>query len=152
MNIRAAKPVDVKILHNLGENVSEFATGNTTVTFWPESILKVAVHDDAVIMLVAEVDGGIDGFIIASCNKALSKVLIENIYVRPIKRGQGIGIKLVKSVVAEIKKRGYEYVAVLTPPDDIPAIKTYQKAGFVSGETFLWLDYSESERFQKEGN
>ncbi|HEU5187398.1 MAG TPA: GNAT family N-acetyltransferase [Candidatus Saccharimonadales bacterium] len=149
--IRTAKLEDVKAIHTLGENVSEFTTGDATVTFWPESVLEAAIQNEAVITLVAEVGREIVGFIIANCNKPLSKALIENIYVHPNNRGHGIGAGLVQALIAEAKNRGYEYIAVLTPPDDAPAIKTYQKAGFVSGETFLWLDYSESERFRKEG-
>lgn len=38
------------------------------------------------------------------------------------------------------KADGYQFISVLTPPDDIPAIKTYEKAGFSKGEVFLWLD------------
>jgi len=150
MTIRTAKPEDVKAIHALGKNVSEFTTGKETVTFWPESILIRTVQDETVIILVAEVDKEVVGFIIANCNKPLSKALIENIYVRPDNRGQGIGTALVKALVKEANAREYEYIAVLTPPTDTPAIKTYKKAGFTPGETFLWLDYSESEQFRKE--
>ncbi|HEU5122082.1 MAG TPA: GNAT family N-acetyltransferase [Candidatus Saccharimonadales bacterium] len=151
MIIRTAAPEDAKVIHTLGEAVSEFATGRDTVTFWPEGILKAAVQDATVIILVAEVGQEITGFIIANCNKPLSKALIENIYVQPAYRGQGIGTALVQALIKEAKTRGYEYIAVLTPPDDTPAIKTYEKVGFMPGETFLWLDYNESEQFKKEG-
>lgn len=33
-------------------------------------------------------------------------------------------------------------MSVLTPPGDVSAIKTYEKAGFTAGETFLWLDFN----------
>lgn len=150
MTIRLAKPEDVNTIHTLGQNISEFTTGEETVTFWPERILEAAVQDETIIILVAEVDQEIVGFIVANCNKPLSKALIENIYVQPAHRRQGIGTALVQDLIKEAGARGHEYIAVLTPPDDIPAIKTYQKAGFIPGETFLWLDYSESEQFKKE--
>jgi ribosomal protein S18 acetylase RimI-like enzyme len=82
----------------------------------------------------------IAGFIIANLNKSLSKALIENIFVKPEFRGQGIGTNLATKVVETAKSEGYQFISALTPPDDIPAIKVYEKAGLARGEVFLWLD------------
>lgn len=147
--IRNAKLEDTKTINTLGQNVDEFATGKATVTFWPESILESAVQTDTVMTLVAEIEGNIAGFIIGNCNKSLRKVLIENLYVHPTYRRQGIGSKLAQALINEAGVQGYEYLAALVPPDDKAAIKTYQKVGFTPGEQFLWFDYSTSKRFRK---
>lgn len=147
--IRQATINDVSTIHLLGEHVDEFATGKETVNFWPESILQKGVKSDSVVIFVAEEKNEVVGFIIANCNNALSKALIENIYVNPSRRGQGTGTRLTLAAIDESKRRGCEYVAVLTPPDDTPAIKTYEKAGFTKGEAFLWLDFSQSKQFKQ---
>lgn len=119
------------------------------MTFWPKSNLEAGIYVSTVIILVAEVGNKVVGFVIVNCNQPLSKAEIENIYVHPAKRRQGIGSQLVRAALAEAKKRSYEFISVLTPPNDIAAIKTYENAGFVKGKMFLWLDYSESEQFRK---
>ena len=146
--IRRAAIADVERIHILGQCVEEFTTSDVTVTFWPESILRASIDTDTVVILVAEEDTDIVGFIIVNCNRHLSKAIIENIYVHPTRRRQSIGTRLLEVALDEVKNGSYEFICVLTPPDDAPAIKTYQKAGFVQGEQFLWLDFSDSDKFR----
>lgn len=80
------------------------------------------------------------GFIIANLNKSLSKTLIENIFVKPSFRGHGVGSRLATKVVDVAKVDQYQFISVLTPPNDIAAIKTYEQSRFSKGENFLWLD------------
>lgn len=140
MEIRQARQEDVHQVYALGENVDEFHTSDQAPNFWPEEVLNKCVNKEDVYFFVAETQNKIAGFIIANCNRSLSKALIENIFVRPEMRGQGIGSKLVTKVVESAKANGYQFISVLTPPDDVAAIATYEKVGFAKGETFLWLD------------
>lgn len=150
ITIRPATLADAHALHTLGQNVEEFTTSEATVTFWPESILKASIATDTVIILIAETSRHeLIGFIIVNCNAPLRKAQIENIYVHPDKRGQNTGTRLVLAALEEAKKRGYEFISVLIPPDATPAIRTYEKAGFIKGEEFLWLDYSDSTQFRR---
>lgn len=92
------------------------------------------------IFFVAASGSKIVGFIIANRNKSLSKTEIENIFVTPDFRRQGIGRDLVRKIVEISKLDHCQFISVLTPPADIAAIRTYEKAGFAKGEVFLWLD------------
>lgn len=138
--MRNATNTDTLTVFTLGENIDEFRTSNQAPTFWPEAILKDCVDKEDVYFFVATSNDRIVGFIIANLNKSLSKVLIENIFVAPSFRGQSIGTGLVKKVVDTARKDHFQFISVLTPPNDIAAIKAYEKAGFSQGETFLWLD------------
>lgn len=138
--IREATVTDVPAIHRLGENVDEFRTSDQAPNFWPEVILLNSIGKEDVYFFVAISGTEIAGFIIANVNISLSKVLIENIFVKPDFRGQGIGSALVKKIVEVAKQDNRQFISVLTPPDDIAAIKTYKAAGFSKGETFLWLD------------
>jgi ribosomal protein S18 acetylase RimI-like enzyme len=140
IEIREARIEDVATVYKLGENVSEFHTSDQAPNFWPEQVLRNSVAKDDVSFFVAQVDGEIAGFIIANLNKSLSKTEIENVFVRADFRRQGIGASLARKVVEVAKLNKYQFISVLTPPDDIAAIKTYEGVGFTKGETFLWLD------------
>ncbi len=139
--IREATLTDVGQIRVLGERVEEFHTSDQAPNFWPETVLKASIGKKEVVILVAIQGDDIVGFIIANCNLPLSKVLIENIYVPRAMRQQGIGTRLVVEVLDRAKTGGFQFISVLTPPSDISAIKTYEKAGFAKGETFLWLDF-----------
>ena len=140
IEIREARGEDVPTIYNLGENVDEFHTSDQAPNFWPEQVLLNCIDKQDVYFFVAVSGGEIVGFIIANCNKSLSKTELENIFVRPDFRRQGIGSGLASKVVEAAKLDQYQFISVLTPPGDIAAIKTYEDAGFAKGETFLWLD------------
>lgn len=148
MNIRRATSKDINSIHNLGKDVSEFSVNEQTVTFWPKDLLMHAVESDDVVILVAE-DSDIRGFLIVNYNRGLKKALIENVYVHPDARGQGIGDQLLQKMLTILSEAGCEYVATLVPPDAENAIDLYQRSGFERGESFLWLDKVLSESFKK---
>lgn len=140
IEIRTATDSDVAIIHRLGEAVDEFHTSDQAPNFWPETILRNCIDKKDVIFLVAISGDEIVGFVIVNLNKSLSKALIENIFVVPNFRGQGIGSRLARGAIDAAKSDRYQFIAVLTPPDDEAAIRAYKAAGFSKGGTFLWLD------------
>ncbi len=140
INIRKARTDDILTISSLGNDTSEFVTSDHEDTFWPESVLLQSIDDNEVIFLVASQNNHIVGFTIVNCNRALSKALIENVFVTPKARGHGIGMRLVESSLTIIREQGYRYISTLISPDNIAAIKTYEKVGFQKGNTFLWLD------------
>ena len=113
MIIRTATPEDIDAIHALGEHVSEFSVNDETVTFWPKALLAGAVRSDDVLMLVAE-EQGICGFLIVNCNRGLKKALIENIYVHPDVRGQGVGDQLLQKMFAVLSETDCEYAVSYT--------------------------------------
>lgn len=150
MNIRKAQPTDVEAILALGENVSEFSVNAETVTFWPKDLLARAVQSDDVLLLVAEDEDVIVGFLIINYNHGLKKALIENIYVQPDMRGQSIGDQLLQKMFELLPEMDCEYVATLVPLDASSAINLYERSGFDRGESFLWLDKSLSNSFKKQ--
>lgn len=148
IKIRHATALDVRMLSKLGQDVSEFSVSDETIGFWPQKILQNIIGSSDAILLVAEDASELQGFIIANCNKAFKKVIIENIYVSPTARNLGIGKQLLSQLLALVEKNGYEYVSTLIPPEAHEASKLYTDFDFAKGEVFQWLDKSLANNFK----
>jgi ribosomal protein S18 acetylase RimI-like enzyme len=146
--VRNATVDDVEPLHRLGEEVSEFSVNDRTVTFWPKEILFNALRSKDVVILVAEEEGKVVGFIIANYNEGLRKAIIENVFVAPGNRNAGIGKELLAQLLQVLVERKCEYVSTLIPTDAQSAAELYEDNGFTKGETFLWLDKTISDNFK----
>lgn len=140
MTIRVAEQSDVDALYALAANVPEFKVSDATVTFWPKDVLASAIGAADVYVFVADEADGIAGFVLANANASLRKVTIENIYVAPAWRGTQISDELLAVLIGAAKQDGYEYIATLIPPSALGASRLYERAGFATGETFVWLD------------
>src|SRR2546430_6945712 len=111
-----AQETDINVIYELGKNIPEFEVNEHTVLFWPKEILKAAITSQDVCIIVARAENDqIVGFIIANCNKTLKKAIIENIYVKPENRGQGVSAEMLAHMLSTIKDYGCEYVATLVP-------------------------------------
>lgn len=148
MNIRKAIAGDTDAIYALGEHVSEFSVNDETVNFWPKALLSSAVESDDVLVLIAE-EQDIMGFVIVNYSFGLKKAIIENIYVDPKARGQGIGARLLEELFTQLQAKGCEYIATLIPLDAHDALKLYTGKGFSRGESFVWLDKSLDDSFKK---
>ncbi len=143
--VRLACLEDVDAIWNMGKNVNEFETASEVVYFWPREILKECIDKKDVIMLVAEAENEIVGFIIVNVNLSLKKSEIENIYVLDSFRNQKIGSQLVTEVIKESKKIGVENICFLSSKDH----SFWEKNGFLLGEDFKWMDLILTDRFKK---
>lgn len=148
IKIRHATALDIGKLSKLGQDVSEFSVSDDTIGFWPQEILRDIVESSDAVLLIAEDGSELKGFIIANCNKAFKKVIIENIYVSPAARNLGIGKQLLAQLLTLVEKNGYEYVSTLIPLEAHEASKLYTDLGFANGEVFQWLDKSLSNNFK----
>lgn len=103
---------------------------------------------DDVITLVAE-DEAVIGFLIVNYNYGLRKAVIENVYVRPDRRSQGVSDTLLHELIGMLLEKDCEYVATLISPDAKPAIGLYTRNGFGKGKQFIWLDRSLGTEFER---
>jgi ribosomal protein S18 acetylase RimI-like enzyme len=148
MNIRRAIIEDANAIYELGKSVEEFAVNNETVTFWPKELLVQAIQSEDALIFIAE-DEAIVGFVIVNYNHSFKKAIIENMYVSPDKRGQGISDQLLEGAIRQLIAMGCEYVATLVPPNAQGALDLYSRNGFSQGETFMWLDKPMAKTFKR---
>lgn len=87
--------------------------------------------------LVAEDDGQVSGFLVYGGYGVLSRELgqrmanIVLVAVDPSLQGKGIGKALVTSVMERFRNRGTGLVTVGTDAGNVPALRTYDRTGFV---------------------
>jgi ribosomal protein S18 acetylase RimI-like enzyme len=96
-----------------------------------EAILRHIVSDQ---VLVAR-DPDIVGFVMFSVESGsyeqdIDRGLVENIYVEPDRRGEGIGTALLTAAESELVKRGVDAVALELMAGNEAARRFYRRAGY----------------------
>ena len=143
--IRTAENQDIEEIWNIGNNVSEFKTAPNVVTFWPKETLENCINKEDVMFYVVESKNKIIGFTIVNLNKSLGKAEIENIYILPKYRKNGIGKQLLEEILKSLKERSYNNVNCLADE----AIGFYKYNGFTKGKNFAWMYMVVSKDFKK---
>lgn len=76
--------------------------------------------------------------------------LLENVYVEMERRGQGVGKKLIESILEEAKSRGC-YKLICTSRDSKPEVHAmYEKFGFQKWGVEFRMDLAESRPLQRD--
>lgn len=146
--IRQATEIDFAIIQALNAMlfVEDQANDVTLDTHWPMSVEGVeyfmkSLMDPKKLVLIAQ-DGQNDpvGYIIASCvNKWRYRTVktgeLENMYVVPRARRQGVGRMLIREVQQWLKSQGVERVYVSAYTQNENAVAFYTANGFASWET-----------------
>jgi ribosomal protein S18 acetylase RimI-like enzyme len=138
MLIRRANKTDVSIIHQLQNQLFE---EESIYGFAPDSIKEINKsinHYLLVVEIKNEVIGFISGVIKISEGLAVipegeSYLEIENLYVVPQFRKQGIGGKLVDELLAEAKRNKIAYASLYSATKDVHGIlKFYERHNFQS--------------------
>jgi len=97
-------------------------------------IRKACDPDDRAVMLVAEIDGRIVGFISYYLDESRRIGEIGNNAVHPDFQGRGIGPRMYARVLERMRQAGMKVAKVLTGLDEahIPARRAYEKVGFAA--------------------
>ena len=65
--------------------------------------------------------------------------LLQNVVVDPALRGQGIGEKLCRAILAKEKERGTRYAYLQVVQTNTAAMKLYEKLGFSKVYTYQYM-------------
>ena len=135
--IRAATVDDVDEIHGLICDLAAYEQARDQVRATPEQ-LRAALFapDPAVYALVAESDGEVVGyalyFLSFSTWEGVHGIYLEDLYVRPERRGTGLGKALLTSLAAIAVARGYARVEWWVLDWNAPAIEFYRRLGAVA--------------------
>jgi len=97
---------------------------------WSEQGFLDAIAMEQNIFLVAEEDGEICGYI--GMYQSLDEGEITNVAVSPEQRKSGIGWELMQTAIMESKKQGITQIVLEVRVSNEPAIRLYEKCGFVN--------------------
>jgi ribosomal protein S18 acetylase RimI-like enzyme len=113
-----------KLLPQLRENPDEHTTSLEE--------LETIVHDDNIAFIVVKDDSRVIGmaslYILHKFSKDVSHV--EDVVVDDAYRGQGLGEKLMRTLIEVARTRGIKTLTLTSRPERIAGNKLYQKLGF----------------------
>lgn len=137
MNIRDVSLTDIPEVLKIAKDVDGFKVSEEREGFWSQEQLERWVQSDDVL-LVAELDGRIVGFVLTAHHRPTGKVTWENQLVLPEFRGQGIARALTDVMEKRLKENGATYIHFLTKESN-EFLGHYKKIGYDAGHSFVWF-------------
>ena len=102
---------------------------------WAERAMKKLLATENYVILVAELDdqivGFIDYYILPSIWEKWNEATINNLFIHKDYQGKGIGSRLLEEVIKRTDKVGIVELHVGTEKDNERAISLYKKHGFL---------------------
>lgn len=139
VNIRRMVEDDVEAVYVLGKQTPEFAVKPGSPGFWRREQLRRWLNSADDILLVAEANGEVIGFILSQFHQPTGKATLENLVTKPGCRRQGIATDLLTTCLDQLRANGVTYVCGLTHTENIPTITFLQKHDFQRGHNFAWM-------------
>ena len=130
--VRRATPDDApavaRLLHDFNAEFDDFTPGLDVLT---QNARQMLADGDMVVLLTGE---GPDGFAELRFRKSVwtSKLdsYLEELYVVPDLRGQGIGRELLREAMDVARAEGAGHMDLGTSQDDVAAMALYESEGF----------------------
>jgi len=137
VSVRFARSSDIDQIHAMGTSDRVFEV-SPAIHFYEETELKEwvnAPHEN--VLLVAEESSQIIGFLYA---KIMSHhwAMLDNFYVKPIFRQQGIGKQLLCCLTDILRQRGIVYVSTLCDSSDEVLLAQLPRQGFKRTKAYIW--------------
>ena len=139
INIRKAKPSDIKSVIRLCELHANFEKSEYDKTGKEEKLTKYLFQENPVLnCLVAEENDKILGY--ATATKEFSTwdadffLHMDCLYITEQARGKKLGYKFISKIKELAKELGCSHVQWQTPTDNLGAISFYKKCGATSKE------------------
>lgn len=126
--IREMRPEDVPVVYELGSNEPGFrAPGSDDLCFWEEdTLLQWTADPGHDVLLVAEVEGKVAGFVIATFHPLAGKAEWENECVHEDFRGRGISKALYTEMERQLREKGAKFISFIVRGDN-KFLKVYEK-------------------------
>lgn len=131
MTVRCARPDEWRALRDvrlraLAESPAAFERSLAEEEALPEEAWRgrAEPRDDRVVLVCDDLAGGLVGV------DEGDAVRVAAMWVAPERRGEGLGRALLDEVLAWARARGAERVRLDVNPDQAPALRLYETAGF----------------------
>lgn len=146
--IRDARPQDlpdiVRLLADDMLGAARELVSDTLARAYVDAFAAVAA-DRRQVMLVAEVDGAVAGFLQLTVIPGLARRgavrgQVESVRVDRQLRGQNIGEHLMRAAIGHARHRGCSIIQLTTDKSRVDAIRFYQRLGFVASHVGMKLE------------
>jgi GNAT superfamily N-acetyltransferase len=131
--IRSATEADMEALFGLILELAEYEKLADSVSGDPEVLRRTLFEQRAAEALIVELDGEAIGYAIFfttfSSFECRSGVWIEDVYVRPDRRRDGIGRAVMEHIAALALERGHVRLEWVALDWNEPALRFYEKLG-----------------------
>lgn len=124
IKIREAGPDDLRTIQDIDQSL--FGSES-----YPLFVLRQFLDITNGLLKVAEVEEEVIGYSIGHFNTETSEGWMLSLAVLPEFRGKEIGQQLSSHLIREIEEKGADKIFLTVHPDNNPAIRTYEKLGFV---------------------
>lgn len=142
IKIRTIKLADIDYIYSIGIKEDGFAVSQTS-RFWDKEVLYPWVKSKTDVLLAAEDSGRVVGYVLTQVHKPTGSAIITDIYVDENWRGKGIGSRLLKECLKQLKKGKIRYTYAQIKPENKASTKLFISAGFNKGYNFVWTEKSE---------
>jgi ribosomal protein S18 acetylase RimI-like enzyme len=134
--IRRATPDDApdvaRLLHDFNTEYDEFSPGVDVLTDRAERML--AAGEMTVLLGGRGPDGIAELRFRRSIWSGEADAYLEELYVRPERRGEGLGRALLEAAMRTAREAGATHIDLGTSEDDVAARALYESAGFTNRE------------------
>lgn len=138
IRIRNAEPKDADTLFLMGIQEEGFAVSSKTRFYGKDYLRDWIENSGEDILLVAEVENEIVGFLFCRLNRS-AWAMLENIAVLPSERKQGVATLLLKECLRQLHSKGIDYIAGMVR-DENNSLGFFLKSGFSCGNKFIWIE------------
>ena len=135
-NIRTIEPADLSVILDLMREFAEFEKLSHVLEVTRDR-LNAAMFGEAGFVegLIAEDDGTPVGHALFyphfASFRGQRSLYLEDIYVKPEYRGQGVGERMIREIARTAASRGYERIDFQVLEWNTPAVEFYEKLGAV---------------------
>jgi ribosomal protein S18 acetylase RimI-like enzyme len=141
VTVRRMQENDVNPVYDLSANIKGLA-----VSEWPRFLEKKEVYsclnNSSNVLLVAEDDGKISGYLMSRIHISTRNAIIENVHVDEQYRRRGVGSSLVGECLKKLKEKGIVKLFGYVKKDDEATIKFLRSLGFKRYYDFPWMKLS----------
>lgn len=138
MKIRKMQKKDINSVYQLGIKEKEFQVSED-LKFWSKNQIKNWIISKDGVLLVAEQNKDIVGFIMSTIHNPTKKAVIENIYISKKYRSKGLAEKLLNMCIKLLKKQGAIHVHALVEDSNKASLNLLKKNNFNIFSKFYWV-------------
>jgi len=140
MHIEPIQEQDIEALIELAESEPAFQFEAQDIAgFWTQEQLLQWIREGHDILLKAVVDGQLVGFFLTQIHSPTRKAVIENIYVIPSMRRQGVAKLLLQEGLRQLAARQVSMVTALIAKENRSSLGFFEEHQFAEGGTFTWM-------------